>query len=88
MFDNGELMTNTSSLERWLTEHGELMRTREVAQVLGLSERTIRDMASRGELSVVRLGNSRGRAARLQFRVRDIATYISAHTTLGTGPNR
>jgi len=75
-------MTNTSSLERWLTEHGELVRTKDVARVLDLSERTIRDMASRGELPVVRLGNRRGCAARFRFRARDIATYIDAHTTL------
>ena len=74
-------MTNISSLERWLTEHRESMTTEDVARVLNLVARTIREMVRRGELPVVRVGKRSGGTAHFSFRTRDIVAYLEARTT-------
>jgi len=59
-----------------------LLRRREVAQVLGISERTVQDMMKRGDLPVVRLANRT-----VRFPREAIVAFVEARTEI-SAPTR
>lgn len=59
-----------------------LMTRREVAEVLALAERTVKQKTARGEIASVKMGRS------VRYRPQDVYRYISDHTRGGPRPPR